>query len=117
MRAPVYRHIEGRNTLGGLSLNGFIALLGVALVAIQLLPFASSLLAVVGTYVLLRVASSGRPPLFWQHLALWRVRQRFTAGRLCAAARCRSPQFPFGPYQSRDVARVPHPVFTQEKQP
>jgi hypothetical protein len=105
MRAPVYRHIEGRSTIGGLSLNGFIALLGVALAAIQWLPLGSSLLAICGTYAALRLAASGRPPQFWQHLAVWRVRQLAAGGRLSAAARCRSPQFPFGPYQSRPSVR------------
>ena len=106
MRAPVYRHVDGRSTIAGLGLNGFIAMLAVALAAIQLLPLGSSLLAITGTYAAMRLAASGRPPLFWQHLVVWKVRQLATGGRLSAAARCCSPQFPFGLYQSRDVPRA-----------
>ena len=106
MRAPVYRHVEGRSTIAGLGLNGFISMLAVALGAIQLLPTASSLVAITGTYAALRLAADGKPPLFWQHLAIWKVRQLATGGRLSAAARCRSPQYPFGPYQSRDAPRA-----------
>lgn len=110
MRAPVYRHIEGRSTIGGLSLHGFIALLGVALAAIQLLPFLPSLLALAGAYLGLRLAASGKPPLFWQHLLVWKARQFANGGRASAAARCRAPRFPFGPYLARPrPPRIRHP--------
>lgn len=105
MRAPVYRHVEGESTIGGISLNGFVGLLGIALAAIQFLPFLASLIAVGGAYAALRLASSGKPPLFWQHLLVFHCRRWATGSRLSAAARCRSPQFPFGHYRSRDLAR------------
>jgi len=105
MRAPIYRHVEGRSTIAGLSLNGFIAMLAVALAAIQLLPLGSSLLAIAGSYFVLRLAGSGKPPMYWQHLAVWELRRLASAGRLSAAARSRAPQFPFGPYHSWDVRR------------
>lgn len=107
MRAPVYRHVEAQNTIAGISLNGFILVLGVAFAVIQLLGVLSSLAAIAGTYGALRLAASGRPPLHWQHLAVWHVRRRLLGGRLAAAARARTPQFPFGPYASRDLAH-PH---------
>jgi len=97
MRAPVYRHIEMRNSLGGLSLNGFIAILGVALAAIQTLSFAGSLLVVSGTYTVLLLAGSGRPPLYWQHLFLHRFRQYIAGGRHSSVSRSSSPQFLFSP--------------------
>lgn len=101
MRAHVYRHVEGQSTIGGVGLSAFVAVLGVAFGAIQLLSFGPSLLAIAATYVGLRVMGQGRPPLFWQHLLVFKLRQRLAGGRLCARARCRSPQFPFGPYRSR----------------
>jgi hypothetical protein len=107
MRAPTYRHIDGQNTLGGLSLHGFIGLLAVSLAAIQFLPFLGSLIAVAAVYVGLRLASSGKPPLYWQHLIVFHTRRWLAGSRLSAAARCRCPQFPFGPYASRDLGRSP----------
>jgi hypothetical protein len=105
MRAPVYRHVEGESTIGGVSLHGFIGLLGVALAAIQFLPFVPSVLAVGGAYAVLRIASTGKPPLHWQHLLVFHCRRWAAGGRLLAAARCKSPRFPFGRYLSRDIAR------------
>lgn len=107
MRAAVYRHVEGQNTIAGVSLTGFLALLAVALVAIQFLSFAPSLLTIASAYAALRIASSGKPPLYWQHFIVWHARRITSGGRLTAAARCHSPQFPFGPYASTDVRRSP----------
>lgn len=101
MPAPVYRHIESTSTIAGLSLNGFVALLGTAFAAIQVLEFGGSLAIMIAVYVTLRLMGRGRPPLYWQHFVLWHVRQRRTSGRLSSAARGRSPQFPFGPYVIR----------------
>jgi hypothetical protein len=105
MRAPVYRHVDGQSTVAGVSLNGFVGLLGVALAAIQLLAFGSSLAVIAGTYALLRLAGRGRPPLHWQHLVVLHVRRAVAGGRLSAAARARVPQFPHGPYLFRDAGR------------
>lgn len=105
MRAPVYRHVDGQSTVAGISLNGFIALLGVALAAIQLLAFGPSLAVIAGTYALLRLAGRGKPPLHWQHLAVFYARRALAGGRLSAAARARLPQYPFGPYLFRDAGR------------
>lgn len=101
MRAPVYRHIESTSTLVGLSLNGFVALLATAFAAIQLLDVGASLGLIVVAYLALRLMGRGRPPQYWQHLVLWHARQRRTGGRLSAAARARTPEFPFGPYLIR----------------
>lgn len=104
MRAPVYRHVEAQSTIGGVSLNGFVALLGLAFAAIQLLTFLTSVAVIAGAYVALRLMGRGKAPLYWQHLAIWHLRDR-RGGRLSAAARARTPQFPFGPYVLRDRAR------------
>lgn len=99
MRAPVYRNIEAKSTVAGLSLPGFLLLLAVCYGAIALLSFAQSLGAMAGTYALLRLLGVGRPELYWQHLVLWHVRQRSSGGRWSAAARARQPRFPFGEYR------------------
>src|SRR4051812_14204536 len=99
MRAPVYRNVEASSTIGGLTMMSFLLELVVAFLAIQFLSFLLSLATIAGPYVLLRLASYGRPPMYWQHYVLWRVRQANTAGRLSAAARFLQPRFPFGPYR------------------
>jgi hypothetical protein len=95
MRAPVYRHIESASTLGGLGLGGFIALLGFAFLAIQSLDGLTAVVCIAGLYVAMRLAMVGRPPGYWQHRVVWELRRRVAAGRLSAAARARSPAFPF----------------------
>lgn len=102
MRAPVYRHIESVSTIAGLSLNGFIGLLAVALVAIRFLNVGVSIAVVALAYAALRLMGRGRPPLYWQHLLLWRYRQWRHEGRLSAMARAPAPEFPFGPSIVRD---------------
>lgn len=99
MRAPVYRNIEAKSTIAGLTVTGGLVLLAVSYGAVAFLSTLQSLLAIAGTYVLLRILGSGRPPLFWQHYLLWLVRQRTSGGRWSAAARARQPRFPFGPYR------------------
>lgn len=109
MRAPVYRHLEGKQSVAGVSLQGFLALLGVTLAAVQLLPFVPSLLTVGAAYLALRLAGHGRPPQYWQHFVIWKVRQFSTGGRLSAAARCSTPAFPFGPPEPRRPAQTEVP--------
>lgn len=103
MRAPVYRHVEAESTIGGLSMNGLLLVLGIAFPAIYLLSTLGSLAVIFGTYVVLRLLSRGRPASYWQHWILHHVRGRTLMGRVSAMARTRAPQFPFGPYRSRDV--------------
>ena len=110
MRAPVYRHVDGQSTVAGVGLNAFIGLLGASLAAIQFLPFLWSVLAIGVVYGLVRLAARGKPPLHWQHLAVFHVRGAVAAGRLSASARCRLPQFPYGPYASRARIRNPQPL-------
>jgi hypothetical protein len=105
MRAQTYRHVESQSTIGGLSLNGFVALLGLAFAAIQWLSFVASVAVIAGTYLALRLMGRGRPPMYWQHLAVWHVRRVRARGRVSAAVRATSPQFPFGPYEFRDRRR------------
>ncbi len=101
MRAPVCRNVEARNSIAGVSMTGFVVLLACAYPLIALLPPAPAILAMAGAYVSVRVAGHGRPPLFWQHFIVWQVRRRIADGRLSAAARARTPEFPFAYHLSR----------------
>lgn len=104
MRAPVYRHVEAQSTIAGLTLTSFAGLLGVTFAAIRFLSFGGSVLAVSATYLTVRLAGRGKPPMFWQHWLVWHLRQRRFAGRLSAAARSKTPRFPFAPLRFRDRA-------------
>jgi|CXWL01.1.fsa_nt_gi type IV secretory pathway VirB3-like protein len=104
MRAPVYRNIEGQNTLLGLAFPvELLAFLGGCVAFIQLFHPLAALLAAAVLYVLIRVASHGRPPMFFQHWAAWTLRQIVASGRISAAARSSAPRFPYGSYQVRDL--------------
>jgi hypothetical protein len=80
--------VDGQSTVAGVGLNAFIGVLGASLAAIQFLPFLWSLLAIGTVYALVRLAGRGKPPLHWQHLAVFYVRRALARGRLSAAARC-----------------------------
>ena len=103
MRAPVYRNIEAQSTFLGLS---FPTELGIFMLGVWALllstAFTTALLGSAALYAAVRLSTYRRPPLFLQH-ALGRLMRRWLArGRLSAAARGRTPRFPFGPYVSRD---------------
>jgi hypothetical protein len=109
--APVYRNIETTQTVMGLSFPGqFLVLLGVIYAAIFLLPGGKAALVTIGAYVGIRVASHGRPPLFFQHFIFWKMRQALTQGWLSAAARSRQKRFPFARTDWRDVRPMGPPV-------
>lgn len=104
MRAPVYRNIEGQNTLLGLAFPfELLAFLGGCVAFIQFCHPLVAVLAAPVFYVLIRVASHGRPPMFFQHWLAWTLRQAIAKGRISAAARSSAPRFPYGPYQVRDL--------------
>jgi len=95
VRAPVYRNVEAKNTIAGVSMTGFILLLGCAYPFIASLPPGSAILAMSVVYVLMRVAGHGRPAMFWQHFFVWKMRECIAGRRLSAAARASTPRFPF----------------------
>ena len=106
MRAPVYRNAEARSTLLGLSFPTEVLLvLAVFWASMLSLDPTLAALTTLTFYVALRVVSYGRAEAFVQHWVNWRLRQAVSGGRLSAAARCRTPRFPFGRYQSRDLRR------------
>jgi len=101
--APVYRNLDAPSTFLGLAVLG-AGWTGTALGAPNL--GGGVALAV---YLVLRIAGHGRPEGHLQHWLLWRVRQAQTGGRLSAAARARTPRFPFGPYEWRDPPEESRP--------
>jgi hypothetical protein len=103
MLAPVYRNVEARSTVLGLAFpTETLTVLSAFWGAILTLPPSIAALVTVAVYALVRLASLGRAPAFFQHWLAWRVRQALTEGRLSAVARSRIPRFPFGPYEIRD---------------
>jgi len=68
------------------------------------LPPGTGLLITITSYVLLRVATAGRPPLHLQHLALFYARRAVHGGRFVPGARAASHRvFPFAQRDVRDV--------------
>jgi len=106
VRAPVFRNIESRNTLLGLTFPFEVAFVLVIFYAtIRVSPLTCSM-ATFAAYIAVRVVNHGRAPGFLQHWVVWEVRQLRSGGLLSAAARARAPRFPFAPHQYRDVAQL-----------
>lgn len=104
MRAPVFRNIETRNTLLGLTFPFEVVFVLVVFYAtVRVSPLACAATTAVA-YVAVRVVNYGRAPGFLQHWVVWQVRQARTAGLLSAAARAGCPRFPFAPHRFRDAA-------------
>jgi hypothetical protein len=104
MRAPVFRNIETRNTLLGLTFPFEVVFVLVVFYAtVRVSPLASVVTTLV-SYVAVRVINYGRAPGFLQHWVVWQVRQARTAGLLSAAARTRCPRFPFAQHHFHDGA-------------
>jgi hypothetical protein len=108
MEAPVYRHADARVTLLGLNFPGdFFVVVVTSYLWLTLLRPLAFLLAVAATHGLVALLNSGRPPQHWQHVLSFHLRRLLHDGQLCAAARSRAPQFPFGPYSCADRKRGP----------
>jgi hypothetical protein len=104
MRAPVFRNIETRNTLLGLTFPFEVMFVLVVFYAtVRVSPLACIVVTLV-SYVAVRVINYGRAPGFLQHWVVWQVRQARTAGLLSAACRTRCPRFPFARHHFRDGA-------------
>ena len=102
MRAPVFRNIETRNTLLGLTFPfEVVFVLVVFYTTVRVSPLAC-VATTVFAYVAVRVVNYGRAPGFLQHWVVWQARRARTAGLLSAAARTRCPRFPFAPHHFRD---------------
>jgi len=102
--APVYRHLDAKNRLLGLSLGQAFAVAAVAFFALATLsPVGAALISAVA-YVVIRLGLRGRPDGFVRHWSWWTARHLLNAGRLSPRARCRTPRFPYAPHVERDVA-------------
>ena len=102
--APVYRHLDAKNRLLGLSLGQAFAIGAVAFLALTALsPIGAAIVS--GTaYAVIRLALRGRPDAFVRHWTWWTARRVLGNGRLSGHARCRTPRFPYAPHIERDVA-------------
>ncbi len=106
MYAPVYRHLDAPSTFLGLAFPmEWLAVLGAGWVGTALGAPNIGGGAAFGIYLVLRIAGHGRAEGHLQQWLLWRMRQVQSGGRLAAAARGRTPRFPFGPYEWREVDR------------
>ena len=104
MYAPVYRNLDAPSTFLGLAFpTEWLAVLGAGWAGTALgAPNvgAGSALAI---YLVLRIAAQGQPGGHLQHWLHWRARRVWSGGRISAAARARTPRFPFGTYEWRDL--------------
>ncbi len=95
--APVYRHLEARQRVLGLEVPFELVLfLAGFYPAAWFLPPGLGFLSLSALYVALRLASYGRPPLFWPHLLQFKLRRLVSGGYLSPAARAPQPLFPWG---------------------
>ena len=95
MRTPVYRHLDARGGLFGLSVLEWAPILFIAWFGMALDRPNQGVLVGTALYAGLRLVGHGRPNGFLQALLSWRWRQSQSGGRLSAAARGRAPRFPF----------------------
>ena len=103
MYAPVYRNLDAPSTFLGLAFPmEWLAVLGAGWAGTALGAPNVGGGAALAIYLVLRIAGHGRPEGHLQHWLQWRIRQAQAGGRLSAAARARTPRFPFGPYEWRD---------------
>src|SRR5260370_39516370 len=97
MRAPVFRNIETRNTLLGLTFPFevvFVLVVFYATVRVSPLACAATTLA---AYVAVRVVNYGRAPGFLHHWGVWQARRGPPPRLLRARAPARCPPLPLAP--------------------
>lgn len=105
--APVYRHLESRQTLLGLEVPvEFFSFFGVVYLVLPLLPAGKAALVLIAVYAAFRLARRGRPPLYLVHYLQWQMRRALGGGWLSAAARARQPRFPHAQLAWRDAASL-----------
>jgi len=98
MRAPVYRHLESKNTMLGLAFPTEWMVLFVTVWTAMAMNEPNVAIALgVALYAAFRVVGAGKPEAHLQNWLLWHIRQLWTRGRLSAAARASVPHFPHGP--------------------
>src|SRR2546428_13533402 len=102
--APVYRHLDAKNRLLGLSLGQAFAIGAVAFLALTALSPIGAAVVTGTAYAVIRLALRGRPDGFVRHWTWWMARRVLGDRRLSGHARCRAPRFPYAPPIERDVA-------------
>jgi hypothetical protein len=96
MLAPVYRNVDAKNTLLGLSFpTEVLIVLAVWWTTMLALAPSTSAIVTLASYVAIRAVGYGRAPAFVQHWIGYQIRRALTGGRIAAGARSRTPEFPF----------------------
>ena len=104
MYAPVYRNLDAPSTFLGLAFpTEWVGVLGAGWVGTALDAPNVGAAAALAIYLVLRIAAHGRPEGHLQQWLLWLMRRLQAAGRVSAAARARTPRFPFGEYEWREA--------------
>jgi hypothetical protein len=101
--APVYRHLDAKNRLFGLSLGQAFAVGAVAFLALSLLSPLAAAIAAAAAYALIRVGLRRRADGFVRHWTWWTARRVLARGHLSAKARSYTPRFPHAPHIERNV--------------
>ncbi len=110
MYAPVYRHLDAPSTFLGLAFpTEWLFVLGAGWLGTALGAPNIGGGAALAIYLVVRLSAHGRAEGHLQQWLQWRLRRAISGGRLSAAARARSPRFPFGPYLWRDGPQVNEP--------
>src|SRR5438874_12732177 len=102
--ARVYRHLDAKNRLLGLSLGQAFAVGAVAFLALSLLSPLAAAIAAAAAYALIRVGLRRRAEGFVRHWTWWTARRVLARGHLSAKARSHTPRFPHAPHLERDVS-------------
>src|SRR3954468_23291797 len=102
--APVYRHLDAKNRLLGLSLGQAFAVGAVAFLALSALSPVAAAIAAAAAYAGIRVGLRRRADGFVRHWSWWMARRLLAQSHLSAKARSSAPRFPHAPHIERDVA-------------
>jgi hypothetical protein len=103
MHAPVYRHLDLRGALFGISVLEWAPLLVTVWVGNRIDRPNYGVLVAVALYAGLRLAALGRAEGFVRDFITWRRRQTSCGGRLSAIERARVPEFPFAEYECPEL--------------
>ena len=102
--ALVYRYLDAKNRLLGLTLGQAFAVGAVTFLGLTVLSPIGAAGVSGSAYVIIRLALRGRPDGFVRHWTWWMARRILGDRRLSGHARCHTPRFPYAPHIERDVA-------------
>jgi hypothetical protein len=101
--APVYRHLDAKNRLFGLSLGQAFAVGAVVFLALSVLSPIAAAIAGATAYAVIRIGLRRRADGFVRHWTWWTARRVLAQGHLSAKARSHTPRFPYALHLERDV--------------